>query len=643
MSTFKHFMPLNNFNSSIFFKLILMNICLNLAVSILLSACSLTNKGLNTFDYASMQNISYSSNKKNSIFTSNDSKGRQMILTSINGRQEVIDTDEFIKFSPVINNAGIFAYAKSDYSTAQSKIYLNNTLLKVTDDERLYDNLCINERYLVFSCSDFFDNHNIIFIFDLFSGQINNKHINSAFIQKLCLIENNKVLVELYDINSFSREVLLMDIENLEIVNITSAQCADSLIYRVDTDGGYIIASISGENDLRHLFNAFHILNSASKNSDFSYANNYMGRITWSESYRLCAMTKFWSITNDTCVKDQIHDTAKRIILRMNANNQEVLSTNPNFGWASTKYSYDKKTPISLLVGDSMIHYSLLFAVRNKAITETGLRKIIINNAQKYFEYQEQFFDIQESLYRIPHGIQYKLDGVIAPFNWQSAFGLTLIELYNLTGRAEYKNRARQIAEAFHEEMVHTSDNRLLWHYWPATYYDGWTASSGISKNTPEKAASTDDLYEDYSHAGLNLRFIAEYSKYIDSFIFSNYEFLLNNTLNSMIRDNGTFALYMNSYSGEQFAFRHLPKFGWSALKNERLDNYFINLLPYVYPEFDSLSLAVAYIERVGKISPDEVIEVDFLHFDKQNQLAYKNSISFSMSNYNDFFTNYQQ
>lgn len=644
MSLSKQFTAPYSSKSSGLFSSILKILCILLGASLfLITGCSITQKRIGEKDYTSMQNVSYSSDDQNFIFTVYDNNGTQMLFVSINGHLEVVLVDEFIKFSPVINNAGVFAYAKSEYSTSQSKIYINNTLLEITNDNRLYSNLSINERYLVFSCSDFVNNQNYMYILDLPTQKIIERQINDAFIQKIHLFENNKMLVEIYSTNSFSRKVILMDVNNLEMECIAEDHDADSLIYRVETNGEYVIANVSGENDFRYLFNAFHILYSASKNSDFSYSNNFMGRITWSESYRLCAMTKLWSNTKDESLKNAINDIVSRIIFRINANNLEVSDANPKYGWATTKYSYDKTTPISLLVDDSLIHYSLLNAVQNEVITDINLQNTIIDNAQKYVEYQERFFDAEKSLYRIPYGIQFELDGVIAPFNWQNAFGLMLIELYKLTGQDKYEHRVTQIAEAFHREVEYTNDGRLLWHYWPAIFYEGWTVTSRISKNTPEREATKDDLYEDFSHAGLNLKFVAEYNKHIDENLFRNYKSLLNNTLDSMINENGTFSRFMNGFSDQPFSFHYLPKFGWSELNNPKLNIYYENLLPYIYPEFDSMELAVAYIERINEIKNNQIVTIDFSRFNKHNELIEQYSINYNIGSYRDFFTYYQQ
>lgn len=633
---------LSIFKRTDFTKIVLNILCACLALSIPVSSYALIFKSRGLSDYPTAQNISYSSDKKNVIFTICDSEGTQMLLVSTNGQLEVKLTDEFIKFSPVINNEGTFAYAKSEFSTSQSKVYLNNSLIPITDDSRLYNNLNINEHYLVFSCSDFSSDQNIIYILDLHTKHIIEKRMNNMFIQKLKLIGNKKILIELYDTNSLSRKVLSMNIDSGKVSYISSSLLTDSFIYEVGVNGNYVIANVKGDRDLKSLFNAFHILNSASKNSDFSYSNNFMGRITWNESYRLYAMTNIWSITGDTTIKKVISNTAHRIVSRMNANNGMLLHNNPEFGWATTKYSYDKTTPISLIVDDSLIHYSLLNAVRNEAIIETRLKNSIIHNAQMYFEYQEQYFDFEKSLYRIPHGIEFWADGVIAPFNWQNAFGLMLIELYNLTGSSEYKLRTIQLAEAFHRELEYTSDNRLLWYYWPAVYYDGWAASSRTSKNTPDKEASTNNLYEDFSHAGQNVKFIVEYSQYIDDNLFRNYKFLLNNTLDNMIKDNNTFSRFMDGFTDLGCDFQYLPKFGWSELNNMKLGKLYENLLPYLYPEFDSLELAVAYVKRIEDIDINQKISVEFFHFNEDDELVEKNSVYYDINNYKDFFETYQ-
>jgi hypothetical protein len=65
----------------------------------------------------------------------------------------------------------------------------------------------------------------------------------------------------------------------------------------------------------------------------------------------------------------------------------------------------------------------------------------------------------------------------------------------------------------FKSELQYLYDGRLVWHYWPKEFYDGWDASDNLSDNTPTKTLTIDYLFEDLSHAGFNIAFIIHFNE----------------------------------------------------------------------------------------------------------------------------------
>jgi len=89
----------------------------------------------------------------------------------------------FIETNPVINNKGIFAYIQSEYSTSQSKVYLNNNLIKETNTSLLYKNLAISDDYLIYSVERFYDNKHFLHWIDLDTNEYKKYNFN-GYIQK---------------------------------------------------------------------------------------------------------------------------------------------------------------------------------------------------------------------------------------------------------------------------------------------------------------------------------------------------------------------------------------------------------------------------------------------------------------------------
>lgn len=231
----------------------------------------------------------------------------------------------------------------------------------------------------------------------------------------------------------------------------------------------------------------------------------------------------------DNEIKEQIQINIYNLLLITNEYlNIKEDDYNPPFLWASKKYSINKTTPISLMVTNSRILYPMLLACNSDLLEADQKLKIKIL-AESMYNYFETYYDFENHLYKFQYGMNFNYDGIWLPFNQQNAFGLVLIELYKLTTKVKYKDRLTEIAKKFKFEFFYAKDGRLLWKYWPEIYHNGWNIKSDISVNWKEKHETIDTLYEDISHAGLNLKFILEFHK-LDNTIFSNDDLCKINT-----------------------------------------------------------------------------------------------------------------
>lgn len=154
------------------------------------------------------------------------------------------------------------------------------------------------------------------------------------------------------------------------------------------------------------------------------------------------------------------------------------------------------------------------------------------------------------------------------------------------------KSGAKELASNFKREFVYTEDNRLIWHYWPELFYEGWEQRDHISIHTPKYNSSTDFLYEDISHSGINVAFIVEYTQIFgfDEFTKKDME-LLSNTLDGIIKDNGKLSNFISGdveYQGAS-RFYYISPY-WAYIDNERIRSYGERYLKFL-PEYDQAFL----------------------------------------------------
>ena len=257
-------------------------------------------------------------------------------------------------------------------------------------------------------------------------------------------------------------------------------------------------------------------------------------------------------------------------------------------------------TPLDLLVDDSCVLYPLLSAVNNNLV-RPDLAASVLNHAKAAFDHFEHFYHPDERSYHIPYGIDFWADGLWAPYNWQNEWGLVLLELYKATGDSRYSLRARELAERFKSEWEYNPDGRVLWHYWPRDYYNGWSAENRISRNTPTRQPSSDSFYEDLSHAGLNLKFMLEVRKLFGKSLVPDSDIAGIEACIEEFTIGNTFSRFLGGdVSYQKPSYRFLPLYGWSALNNSRLRNFYCKFIPKIYPDFDSSSDLVAYTDSIS-------------------------------------------
>jgi hypothetical protein len=140
----------------------------------------------------------------------------------------------------------------------------------------------------------------------------------------------------------------------------------------------------------------------------------------------------------------------------------------------------------------------------------------------------------------------------------------------------------------FKSEFKYTPDGRLIWHYWPGVFYNGWSTSDDISNHMPTKSPEVDNLYEDTSHASLNIAFIFRFMEIHGTNIFTSRDIsALQKTLEN-IRYGRKYSYYMSGdtdYQPASIMFR--PGFSLIKLNDVVLQKQYARGMAAYWPFFE--------------------------------------------------------
>jgi hypothetical protein len=347
------------------------------------------------------------------------------------------------------------------------------------------------------------------------------------------------------------------------------------------------------------LFNALFTWKTRYIANAFAYSDNFTGRLSWNSSYVLEGLIGLHRVTGHELFALQADHSVAALLNNRNRFTLPGESMLPDFLWATRKYSLDRITPLTLFVNDAKVLYPMLVAA-NEGLLSQSTTEELIHVAESFLSNIERQYVAFERLYHIKYGIEYSLDGVWAPYNWQSAVGLVLVELYGSTQQEYLRDRASQLAQKFRSEWQVNADGSVMWSYWPREYWAGWDASDGVSTNLPSRPEWTDPYYEDLSHAGLNLKFVIEHRARFGptQFTDSDVAGIRATVRNFIIEDK--FSRFMSGDTEFLPAlYRNLPLYGWSQLDAPELSTYYSSFVPGKHP---SIMLAMTN----GLLTPDK-------------------------------------
>lgn len=509
-----------------------------------------------------------------------------------------ITNNEFNEAYPVVNDVGDYAYAQFADSVSSAAVVLNDQPISELNDTAVTA-MDITDHLLAVAYIGSDDSGHIA-LYDIGLRSLSEFSVPGP-VQEVRFLTGSSMVIEVFDIGASLLRVMLYDAAT---GNLQSLSGADSAFFEQSSNGGVAVHRVSGQGDSLLLFWALRSWREHQIAHPFAYANNFLGRLSWNESRLLEGLIALYRVQPNRVFLDQIRRHVNAVLA---GTNRVTLPNDPElppYLWATRKYSLDKSTPLDLLVDDARVLYPLLVAA-NAGMLDVDARATIIDSARRAFDYFEQDYDPGARLYRIRYGTAFQYDGVLAPYNWQNMFALVLLELYKATGDNVYRDRVEQLAMRFRSEWVTTSDGRRLWHYWPGEFYRGWTAADGVSTNTTARVPKVDSLYEDTSHASLNVKFVLEYRRAFGSDIFTDDDMAGLRATLEHLSSSGGFSSYLSGLPEGSAA--RVPLYAWAELRQEDIETAYEKSIPRRYPVFNSMTDITSYAWAIGSTPHDEV------------------------------------
>jgi hypothetical protein len=348
-------------------------------------------------------------------------------------------------------------------------------------------------------------------------GQLNaDKRISLGHLDHCALLSakslKDGIVLQVFCDQRKGSDVYFLATDAHEPVPIANSDKDEILAYGLDRSirEDIPVLAIAGSRSGRQAFHGISGLLLSGLGEPGSIASDEAGYQSWNQSYRTMALSVLYKKTGH----EVFAALAKRAMQgTLNTTNSKLGiggTHNPSCGWASRIYSEDHKTPVSLMVNQAMIVGSLIRSCRilGDACPVT-LRQEIETTAVCAVEAQEKNFDTKSELYRIPYGINFRYDGIWAPWNWQMAWAFVLREAAQVADNQEWDRRSASLVHRFLDTWEFTEDG-ALWRYWPPEYSAGWTDIDRVSVSKPSQKRARNTNYEDIAHAGISLLALGE-------------------------------------------------------------------------------------------------------------------------------------
>lgn len=489
-----------------------------------------------------------------------------------------LTNNEITEYSPAINNKGQYAYATTEYSSRKA-IVLNGKVLLESNAGVFYDKIDMDDNNLAFIIRQ--SNKRKKDTFSVFNLNTNKyqKFIIDGYVDQWRFLNTKQIVIQYFSLTTMSNDIICYNIDKKSIVKIATS-VNDEILKNVNYNNSFSIMVLDNQaSNLKLLFNAIYNYKKVQYGEALSFSNNFMGFLAWNQSYRLESLSQLYMLSGNKNILLDIKKVFNNFLQTNNEKLNIIDKYNHKFSYASKKYSLNKNIPITFMVHDGRIYYSLLSTLNTIGPELNQHRDQVVNRFESLFNYYENFY-IGNGLYIFPKGLNFWADGVWLPYNQQNIFALAVLELYKLTKKNIYKNRVFEMAKKFKQDFVYSEDY-LTWYYWPDEYYNGWEKEDNRSINTPSRNKREKEFFEDTSHAGTNVEFILEFQKQFPNEVFLKSDIQkMTKTINTFVKKD-KFSRFMNDQStAMKDHYSYIPFYGWSKLNNQKLNHYYYSLNP---------------------------------------------------------------
>tara|TARA_B100001059_G_scaffold57050_1_gene52242 strand:- start:120017 stop:121789 length:1773 start_codon:yes stop_codon:yes gene_type:complete len=334
--------------------------------------------------------------------------------------------------------------------------------------------------------------------------------------------------------------------------------------------------SVRGSSGALHYFWALKKLFVEQGNEPFSFSNDYLGRVSNNQSYRLQSLSVLYKKFRQPEIKLLLKQSVQEIVSKFDENGLLY----------SKKYSISGTSEIAFAVDNGLIWNAILTGL--SILGEYNTSNDILLKAKRMIEfYEDQWYEDYHE-YRIQSTSDVDYDGIVMPYNQQFALGLVLIKLYEMTNDISYYNRVEILFNKFTEDLQANSDT-IIWRYWPSSFYDGWDSSRFSSQTRPSQLATSDLLFEDTIHATLVLDFLLEASLLLNK----NMPIFINDIAENVVKDDNKFSFFVSGSEFYEPSWRYLPT---GVLGNSPFfSGYYENDIIRSYPDYDDQLLFLTY------------------------------------------------
>jgi len=369
-------------------------------------------------------------------------------------------------------------------------------------------------------------------------------------------------------------DVYLLPTDERRPVPIADSDKDETLAYGLDrsVQGKIPVLTGSGSRDARHTFHAISGLLLNGLGEPGAVASDEAGYQSWSQAYRTEALSVLYQKTGHDVFSALARRAMRGTLSTQNRHLGTRDSQNPSCGWSSRIYSEDHRTPVSLMINQAMIIGSLVRACQNLGNTcPDDIRRQIGRTAVCAVRAQEKNYDPESGLYRIPYGINFRYDGIWAPWNWQMAWAFVLRQAAQIVDKPTWESRASALVQRFLKSWE-LLEGGALWRYWPPEYFAGWTEQDRVSASKPSKTKDRNANYEDIAHAGISLLALRQMS--LDQERASS----IQARLDILLRDGFMLPQFVDG--GGAASPRWFPGSGWDAFATDEFRDRYAALLP---------------------------------------------------------------